>query len=182
MSRRTGTRSRRSWRRWMERNDFGRTLDSTEGGGSASGGTMTLWLDLTRLAAAANVGLPFGLARVWIPSYRAGGARHTLAFLVFAGFLLVENLLWLYLYVLHGWVCRLVHCVRTDRPSRDGYPVWAGVPRTFVSGVHHLAVSKSYPHFPAPPPDFRRFSHREAPVYRRRWPVYPGYTDTVTPR
>jgi len=25
---------------------------------------MTLWLDLTRLAAAANVGLPFGLARV----------------------------------------------------------------------------------------------------------------------
>lgn len=68
---------------------------------------MSLWLDLTRLAAAANVGLLLALAWVWVPRYRQHGAQHTLALLVFAGFLLVENLLWLYLYVIHagfvGW-------------------------------------------------------------------------------
>ncbi len=47
------------------------------------------------------------LGSVWLRGYRQHGARHTLGLLVFAGFLLVENALWLYLYALHpafvGW-------------------------------------------------------------------------------
>lgn len=68
---------------------------------------MAIWLDLARAAAAVNVLLLFGLGGVWLHNYRRHGARHTFALLVVAGFLLVENLLWLYFYVLHpafiGW-------------------------------------------------------------------------------
>lgn len=68
---------------------------------------MGVWLDAARLAAAANVLLLVALGSVWLRSYRQHGARHTLGLLVFAAFLLVENLLWLYLYVVHpvfiGW-------------------------------------------------------------------------------
>lgn len=68
---------------------------------------MTIWLDLARLAAVGNVALLLALAWVWIPSYRQHGARHTLMLLIFAGFLFLENALWLVLYVLHdgfvGW-------------------------------------------------------------------------------
>lgn len=68
---------------------------------------MSLWLDLARVAAAGNAAVLLALAWVWIPRYRQHGARHTLFLLVFAGFLFVENALWLGLYVLHdgfvGW-------------------------------------------------------------------------------
>ena len=68
---------------------------------------MGVWLDAARIAAAVNVILLVGLGSVWIRTYREFGARHTLGLLVFAAFLLVENVLWLYLYVLHpgfvGW-------------------------------------------------------------------------------
>lgn len=68
---------------------------------------MALWLDAARVAAAANVVLLVALGSVWLRTYRSYGARHTLGLLTFAAFLLVENVLWLYLYVLHpgfvGW-------------------------------------------------------------------------------
>lgn len=68
---------------------------------------MALWLDAARVAAGVNVLLLLGLGSVWLRNYRRHGARHTLALLVVAGFLLVENLLWLYFYILHpafvGW-------------------------------------------------------------------------------
>lgn len=68
---------------------------------------MSVWLDLARLAAAVNVVLLLALGSVWLRNYRSHGASHTLGLLVFAVFLLVENLLWLYFYVLHpdfiGW-------------------------------------------------------------------------------
>lgn len=68
---------------------------------------MALWLEATRLAAGLNVVLLLGLGYVWVTSYRRHGARHTLGLLVFAAFLLVENVLWLYFYVVHpafqGW-------------------------------------------------------------------------------
>lgn len=68
---------------------------------------MSLWLDLARLLAGVNVVLLLALGSVWLPSYRRHGATHTLGLLVFAGFLLVENLLWVYFYALHpafiGW-------------------------------------------------------------------------------
>lgn len=63
---------------------------------------MSLWLDAARFAAGANVVLLLVLGRVWLGNYRRHGADHTLGLLVFAGFLLAENLLWLYLYVLRG--------------------------------------------------------------------------------
>ena len=68
---------------------------------------MALWLDAARIAAGVNVVLLGSLGYVWVSSYRRVGARHTLGLVVFAGFLLVENALWLYFYVVHpgfiGW-------------------------------------------------------------------------------
>ena len=68
---------------------------------------MTLWLDVARLAAGANAALLLVLGGIWLTSYRRHGASHTLALLVVAAFLLVENALWLGLYLLHpefiGW-------------------------------------------------------------------------------
>ena len=68
---------------------------------------MGVWLDLARVAAAANAVLLLGLGSVWLRNYRRHGAKHTLGLLVFAAFLLVENVLWLYFYSFHaafvGW-------------------------------------------------------------------------------
>lgn len=68
---------------------------------------MTGWIDVARVAAGVNLLLLVALASVWFRGYRRHGATHTLGLLVFAAFLLVENALWLYFYVLHpafvGW-------------------------------------------------------------------------------
>lgn len=68
---------------------------------------MSVWLDAARIAAGINVLLLATLGSVWLRNYRRHAARHTLGLLVFAGFLLVENLLWLYFYLFHpgfvGW-------------------------------------------------------------------------------
>lgn len=68
---------------------------------------MSLWLDLGRLAAGINVVLLVGLGSVWLRNYLNHGARHPLMLLIFAGFLFLENLLWLYVYLLRndiiGW-------------------------------------------------------------------------------
>jgi hypothetical protein len=68
---------------------------------------MSLWLDVARLAAGANAALLLVLGGIWLNNYRHHGASHTLALLVVAGFLLVENALWLALYLFHpefiGW-------------------------------------------------------------------------------
>lgn len=59
---------------------------------------MTLLLDAALAAAGINVLLLVGLLAVWLRSYREVGATHTLGLIVFAAFLVVENLLWLYFY------------------------------------------------------------------------------------
>jgi hypothetical protein len=68
---------------------------------------MSLWLDAARATAGLNVLLLVALGSVWVRNYLDHGARHTLMLLVFGGFLFVENLLWLYFYLLHpgfvGW-------------------------------------------------------------------------------
>lgn len=68
---------------------------------------MTVWLDLARITAGVNVLLLLALGYVWVQGYRDHGAAHTLGLIVFASFLLVENALWLYFYVIHpsfiGW-------------------------------------------------------------------------------
>lgn len=68
---------------------------------------MAIWLDVARAAAGLNVFLLVGLGAVWLRNYRLHGAAHTLGLLIVAGFLLVENGLWLYFYVVHpgfiGW-------------------------------------------------------------------------------
>ena len=91
---------------------------------------MAIWLDAARLAAAANVALLVALGSVWLRTYRQYGARHTLGLLTFAAFLLVENLLWLYLYVLHpGFVGWFVNA---------GTDVQVGV--TFLCGLELVAL------------------------------------------
>lgn len=68
---------------------------------------MTVWLDVARGAAGVNVLLLLALGSVWLRNYRQHGARHTLGLLVVGAFLLVENALWLYFYLVHpafiGW-------------------------------------------------------------------------------
>jgi hypothetical protein len=68
---------------------------------------MSLWLEGARVAAGANLVLLAALGGVWLRNYRRHGAAHTLGLLVFAAFLLVENGVWLYLYLLRpdfvGW-------------------------------------------------------------------------------
>ena len=68
---------------------------------------MSILLEIARGAAVMNVLLLLVLGYVWGGSYRRHGAKHTLGLLVFAGFLLFQNLLWLYLYGLDstfiGW-------------------------------------------------------------------------------
>ena len=68
---------------------------------------MSLWLDLSRLAAGANAVLLATLGSIWLRNYLDHGARHTRLLLVFAGFLFLENLVWLYVYFIRadvvGW-------------------------------------------------------------------------------
>lgn len=68
---------------------------------------MSVWLDLGLVAAGLNLVLLGVLGYVWLGNYRQHRARHTLGLLVFAGFLVVQNALWLYFYGLHpafiGW-------------------------------------------------------------------------------
>ncbi len=68
---------------------------------------MSVWLSVALAAAGVNVLLLLVLGSIWLRNYRQYGASHTLGLLVFAMFLLVQNLLWLYFYSLHpvfvGW-------------------------------------------------------------------------------
>ncbi|ELY61667.1 hypothetical protein [Natronococcus jeotgali] len=68
---------------------------------------MEVWLQAARIAAGVNVVLLLALGSIWLRNYRQHGAHHTLGLLVFDTFLLVQNLLWLYFYILHpdfiGW-------------------------------------------------------------------------------
>jgi len=59
---------------------------------------MTLMLDAARLAAALNILLLLAVIGVWINTYREIRAPFTLASIVFAGFLLAENVVALYFY------------------------------------------------------------------------------------
>ncbi len=68
---------------------------------------MGLWLSASRIAAGVNVILLVWLVSIWWDTFRRHGAWHTRGLLVVGGFLLVENLVWVGLYVFHppfyGW-------------------------------------------------------------------------------
>lgn len=59
---------------------------------------MSLWLDVARAAAGLNIALLLGLSYVWGRNYRQLRSKHALGLLVFAAFLFVQNVLWLYVY------------------------------------------------------------------------------------
>ncbi len=59
---------------------------------------MSILLDLARGAAAVNILILLSLVYVWGTGYRQHGASHTLGLLVFAAFLVFQNLLWILLY------------------------------------------------------------------------------------
>ncbi|NHN59266.1 MULTISPECIES: hypothetical protein [Halorussus] len=69
---------------------------------------MSLWVDVAEAAAVLNVAVLAGLVGVWARSYRRLGSKHALGLLVFGGFLLAENLLWVYAYSFdagfHAWL------------------------------------------------------------------------------
>lgn len=68
---------------------------------------MSAWLNVALGMAAVNLLLLVVLGSIWLRNYRLHGASHTLGLLVFAAFLAVENVLWLYFYGVHpafvGW-------------------------------------------------------------------------------
>ncbi|RLM53884.1 hypothetical protein DVK02_10675 [Halobellus sp. Atlit-31R] len=59
---------------------------------------MSLMLDAARVAAAVNILLLVAVIGVWVNTYREIRAPFTLASIVFAGFLLAENVVALYFY------------------------------------------------------------------------------------
>lgn len=60
---------------------------------------MDLWVDIATAATALNVLLLSGLGCVWGKNVFEFRSKHTLGLLVFAGFLLCENVLVLYYYL-----------------------------------------------------------------------------------
>lgn len=68
---------------------------------------MSVWLNIALAAAVLNLVLLAVLSSVWLRNYRRHKASHTLGLLVFALFLIVQNVLWFYFYQFHpafiGW-------------------------------------------------------------------------------
>lgn len=62
---------------------------------------MSLLLEVGRVAILANLALLLALGYVWVTSYRNTRALYPLALSAFAGLLLIQNGVWLYLYVLN---------------------------------------------------------------------------------
>lgn len=62
---------------------------------------MSALLDIGRVAIVVNLGLLIALGAVWVQSYRRTSALYPLALSLFAGLLLVQNAVWLYLYLAH---------------------------------------------------------------------------------
>ena len=60
---------------------------------------MSLMLDAARIAAAVNILLLLGIIGIWARSYREVRAPFTAVSIVFAAFLLAENLVALYFYL-----------------------------------------------------------------------------------
>jgi len=61
---------------------------------------MSVWTDIARLATVVNVCLLLALGYVWGRNYLAVRTKHTLGLLLFSFFLLAENGLTLYYYLL----------------------------------------------------------------------------------
>lgn len=60
---------------------------------------MSLWFDVVRVAAGLNVVLLAVLLRIWGRNYLAFRSKHTLGLSLFAIFLLAENALSLYIFI-----------------------------------------------------------------------------------
>lgn len=60
---------------------------------------MSLWVPLAKLATGVNVVLLLALGYVWGRNYYKFRSKHTLGLLLFASFLLAENALVLYYYI-----------------------------------------------------------------------------------
>jgi hypothetical protein len=78
------------------------------------GRAMTVWLNAALVSAGLNLVLLLILSSVWLRNYRSHGAEHTLGLLIVAGFLLVENALWVYFYLLHPAFRRWFIATGTD--------------------------------------------------------------------
>ncbi|ELZ81749.1 MULTISPECIES: hypothetical protein [Haloferax] len=68
---------------------------------------MSIWVDVARVAAAVNVVVLLALSAIWARNYVTFRSKHALGLLVFGVFLLAENALALYMYILDptlsGW-------------------------------------------------------------------------------
>ncbi|WP_435347271.1 hypothetical protein [Haloarchaeobius sp. HRN-SO-5] len=61
---------------------------------------MSIWVDLAKVSTVVNVCLLVALGYVWSRNYLRFRSKHTLGLLVFSAFLLAENALVLYYYML----------------------------------------------------------------------------------
>jgi len=68
---------------------------------------MSIWVDLAKVSTGANVLLLLVLGYIWGRNYLTFRSKHTLGLLIFSVFLLLENALVLYYYLvdptLSGW-------------------------------------------------------------------------------
>jgi hypothetical protein len=76
---------------------------------------MSIWVDVARVATAVNVVLLLALASVWGRNYLQFRSKHPLGLLIFSFFLLAQNLLALYMYLvdptLSGWFSTAVPAI-----------------------------------------------------------------------
>ena len=63
---------------------------------------MSFWITVTRVAMGVNILLLVGVGYVWVGNYRVVRSKYVLALLLFAVFLLAENVSALYLFSLHA--------------------------------------------------------------------------------
>lgn len=68
---------------------------------------MPIWFDVTRIVTVLNIAVLLGLGYLWVRTHLELRTKITLGFLIFGGFLLVENSYAFYLFVLNpatsGW-------------------------------------------------------------------------------
>ena len=76
---------------------------------------MSIWVDVARVATAVNAVLLLALASVWGRNYLQFRSKHPLGLLIFSFFLLAQNLLALYMYLvdptLSGWFSTAVPAI-----------------------------------------------------------------------
>lgn len=97
---------------------------------------MSVWLNLALAAAVINIALLIVLCSIWLQNYRKHRASHTLGLLVFAIFLVIQNVLWFYFYQFHPAFIRWF--VNADTDVQIGMMLLCGLETVALVVLFHI--------------------------------------------